>query len=363
MKILHITKYFLNSNGGIEYLTKSHSLAFKNYYRKIDILCFSKTKILKKRRYKRLNIIQCNTDLNIKSTPFSFQMFKFLKENINNYDAINVYLPNPYALILILFLKSKKIKIYATWGSDIINQKILKKIFYFPQYLFLKKCKKIICLSKQYIKYSNELKNFIKKIVIIPPLINQKFKRIILKKPNKQKLIITTVGRLVDYKNHQILIKAAEELPKNIFINIIGNGPKYKYLTKLIEKKNLHSQVKIFKNINDNSKIKILQKSDIFCFTSKSRAESFGIALLEALSIGLPLIVSNNKGSGMMEMIKHRHNGLIFQNNDKDDLKDKIYYLNNNKKLLKEFSKNSLELYEKKFNPKKFIPKFKNFYK
>ena len=71
----------------------------------------------------------------------------------------------------------------------------------------------------------------------------------------------------------------------------------------------------------------ILNKSDIFLMCSNSRAESFGIVILEAISIGLPLIISNVKGSGMKDMIINNFNGLIFKTNSYKDCANKIIKL------------------------------------
>ena len=46
---------------------------------------------------------------------------------------------------------------------------------------------------------------------------------------------------------------------------------------------------------------------------SNTRAESFGISILEAISCGLPLVISNVKGSGMNDMIVNNVNGLKFK--------------------------------------------------
>ena len=45
---------------------------------------------------------------------------------------------------------------------------------------------------------------------------------------------------------------------------------------------------------------------------STSRAESFGISILEAISNSLPLIISRVKGSGMNDMIINKFNGYKF---------------------------------------------------
>ena len=123
---------------------------------------------------------------------------------IKNFDYVHLHVPNPWVVLCLLFINPNKLII--SWGSDIINQKILKILFYPFQYIILKKAYKIISLSKTYSNNSKDLKPFSKKITIIPPLINapQKAK----KRFDKNKVNILCIGRLVNYKRFDIAINS-----------------------------------------------------------------------------------------------------------------------------------------------------------
>ena len=109
-------------------------------------------------------------DFEFFSTPFSLKMFFFVFKNSLKFDYIHIITPNPWPTFFISFIKTNNIII--SWGSDIINQKILKFFFKKFQNSLLKKAKKIICLSKNYLNHSEDLKKFKSKIIIIPPLIS-----------------------------------------------------------------------------------------------------------------------------------------------------------------------------------------------
>ena len=104
-------------------------------------------------------------------------------------------------------------------------------------------------------------------------------------------------------------------------------------------------------------------KSDIFLACSKSRAESFGIAILEAISLGMPLIISKVNGSGMNDMIINKYNGYFFRNNSATDCSKKIKKISNNINKLRLFSLNSKKIFNKKFNEKKTKQKLDKIYK
>ena len=357
MKIFYITKYFPPEYGGIENLSKSICDHFckKNH---IEVVSFSKNQTITK-KYNSYRVHFFKSIFNFFSTPISFQMLNYIRNNCKNFDYVHLHLPNPWATICLLFIPKNKIVV--SWGSDIISQKILK-LFYKPiQNLTLNKAAKIIGLSRNYTSYSSDLKKFKSKITIIPPL--QKILKIKKKniKKNYKKINILTIGRLVDYKRQDIAIRTMSFLPKKYFLTIIGNGRNERKLKNIIYSLNLKSRVKILKNVNDIEKNNFLLKSDIFLMCSDNRAESFGLAILEAISAGLPIVIPFVKGSGMNDMVVDGSNGYKFKLNSPQDCSKKIKKIIINKKIVK-FSKNSLNIYKKNFHPNKIYKKLDKIY-
>jgi len=101
-------------------------------------------------------------------------------------------------------------------------------------------------------------------------------------------LIVGTAGRLTEQKGHCYLIKAASKLNDNCLI-IAGEGPLMEKLKNLSN----HSKVNcIFMGGMSFVKIPLFLRSlDIFCFPSLW--EGFGIALVEAMAAGLPVVASD----------------------------------------------------------------------
>lgn len=359
-KILHISKFYPDSYGGIEHLTQNTCEILSKKYSNIDILGFSKKTKFKKFKInkQKFKIISCPTNFILRSAPISFKMFSFIKNNINKYNIVHIYLPNPWVMLLIfLFLKKEKV-LFVSWGSDVIKQKFLKYLTLPLQNAILKKAKKIIILSKNYFTYSNDLSKFKNKIILIP--VGLKLKKNI-KRNYKEKIIkILNVGRLINYKNQIMLINIANKIDDNIKIEIIGDGPLFKKLNNLIKNQKVKNKIHILKNINNQKLRYHFSSCDIFCFTSNTRAESFGISVLEALSYHKPLLIYNNTGSGMMDMIKNNYNGFVF--NDENDLINKINHISKNKYILKKFSYNSKKLFQKNYHYKKISSKLFNLY-
>lgn len=153
----------------------------------------------------------------------------------------------------------------------------------------------------------------------------------------KKKIKIVYVSPLFFYKNHYTVALAYSNLKKkypNLDIKFIGN---YKNNLKLLDKI-LYDVPEISKknfigNINQINVLKNLIKSDIFVFASSS--ETFGISLLEAMNIGMPIVCSNK--SSLPEILKN--GGLYFDPNNHLQLSNQIDLLIKNKSLREKKSK------------------------
>lgn len=105
---------------------------------------------------------------------------------------------------------------------------------------------------------------------------------------------IMTVAELNSNKNQQVIIEAMSRLDNSdIYYSIVGNGPYRDRLQKLIEKKGLSDRVKLLGYRKDTDRI--LQSADCFAFPSKR--EGLGIAAIEALACGVPVIALDNRGT------------------------------------------------------------------
>lgn len=110
---------------------------------------------------------------------------------------------------------------------------------------------------------------------------------------SEEEIILISVGELSVRKNHMIIIKALAmlDLP-NLTYLIIGQGEQELVIKKYLEANNLCNKVLLLgyrKNIPQ-----LLQESDIFCFPSKR--EGLGLAAIEAMAAGLPILTSNVNG-------------------------------------------------------------------
>jgi rhamnosyl/mannosyltransferase len=127
-------------------------------------------------------------------------------------------------------------------------------------------------------------------------------------KINKKRIILS-VGRLVSYKGFDVLIRAAKNISNDNVIVIVGSGPLHLDLLQDIKNSNLGERVVLAGRLNDSELNYLYKNASIFCLPSTSRAEAFGVVLLEAMSYGLPLVASCIHGSGVAWVNLHGVSG------------------------------------------------------
>lgn len=101
---------------------------------------------------------------------------------------------------------------------------------------------------------------------------------------------LCAIGRLTEQKNFATLIHAAALMP-DVRVEIIGGGPDREALTALIAEKNVGDRVLLLGQRPRHETLERLAGADVF--VQISRFEGHSLALIEAATIGLPLIVSD----------------------------------------------------------------------
>ena len=138
-----------------------------------------------------------------------------------------------------------------------------------------------------------------RKVVYVPGvgIDLEKFKLIAVDKAKKRKelgiledaILLLSVGELNKNKNHEVIIRAVAKInnPK-IYYCIAGRGELKNYLENLTKELGISKQIKLLGFRNDIAEL--LQVTDVFCFPS--RREGLGLAAIEAMACGVPLITS-----------------------------------------------------------------------
>jgi glycosyltransferase involved in cell wall biosynthesis len=355
MKVLHIAKFYPPDKGGVETATKS--IVEYLWDRKIatDVLCFtSQRDDVERHAHGTLFKFKCK--LKLLSTPFSLDYLSFLLNNIQKYSVIHLHAPNPTTLLFLFCIRPWQ-KLIIHWHADVINQKKSYMIYKFFEKLMLNRANHIIVGTEEYFNHSTPLLPFKDKTHFIAYGVTDP--EIKVPKVFKDEVTVISVGRLVPYKGYEALVEAARFVNSKVKIILIGDGPDKSKLLTIIKEFNLRN-VEIKSGVENLEPY--LKSADIFCLPSISRAESFGISLIEAMSYKIPLITSDNTGSGMNFINKHGETGYIVKKESPTDIASAINELSDSLELRKKFSENSYERFKKYFEYSSVLKKYAEIY-
>lgn len=134
---------------------------------------------------------------------------------------------------------------------------------------------------------------------------------------------ILCLGTLEPRKNINLLIDAYIELKKirdfKFKLVLVGRkGWKYNSILEKIKENKLENEI-VFTGFVDDEDLPYVY-SGAKCFVFPSIYEGFGIPIIEAMSVGVPVIASNT--SSIPEVLAG--NGILFKSNDKKDLEKSL---------------------------------------
>jgi N-acetyl-alpha-D-glucosaminyl L-malate synthase BshA len=176
--------------------------------------------------------------------------------------------------------------------------------------------------------------------------------------PNNEKVLVHTsnfrpVKRVPD--TLRIFAKVIEEIPAKLVL--VGDGPDRSECERLCRQLNLCDNVKFLGK--QDALVEILNASDIFLIPSQS--ESFGLAALEAMACGLP-VISSSVG-GLPELVRHNETGYIAEIGDIERMAKYAVDLLTNERKYKLFSSSARERAVTMFDKSKVIPQYEEYYK
>lgn len=206
--------------------------------------------------------------------------------------------------------------------------------------------------AKQFFKNSIQQKG-----TIIANPINEKFIGKVYS--GERKKVIVSVGRLVDQKNHKLLINAFANISKKFpdyKLIIYGEGGLRGELTKLIENLNLEDKVILYGNTS-NIEDKIY---DAEMFVLPSVWEGMPNALMEAMALGLPCIATNCPSGGPEFLIQNDINGILIQCDNGKELEEAIEKILEDKEFAKKIGKNASRIVET-LNPNEIYKQWENY--
>jgi len=136
------------------------------------------------------------------------------------------------------------------------------------------------------------------------------------------KRVAVFTGRLVPHKGVDVILEALAQLPPDVVLVVIGAGPRLPSLVRLARRLGVNERVRFCPAVSDEDLPRFLALGDVFVFPSQNRLEGFGLAVAEAMAVGLPVVVADMPG--VREVIESGREGLLAEPLIASDLAEKI---------------------------------------
>jgi glycosyltransferase involved in cell wall biosynthesis len=168
--------------------------------------------------------------------------------------------------------------------------------------------------------------------------------------------VIISAGRLVPWKGFEMLIRAMPEMlvdTPDLKLYIAGDGPDRAELSILVSSLHLEDRVVFLGTLSKEKLLQYIKASDVFALNTFY--EGFSHQILEAMSLGTPVVTTTEGGNP--EMIESGKDGLLVTYNDTRAFASTITLLLTQKKYAIDLAKSAVEKAET-FNIKRAVDGF-----
>lgn len=321
-----IAKYYHPFRGGIETVQKMLAEGLVEKGHAVSVLAAAHTTLPPLEFINGVKVSRVPSLGSFASQPLTPLLRKQWRAHLEDCDVIHLHSPNPLAETLALTLPIEK-PIVTTYHSDIVNQKFLGTL-YRPMLLrFLRAIDRVIVPTEFHIKHSPVLRDMREHCTVIPfgiqtPVLDASTKARLhdleSKIANEYGRFFLFVGRMVPYKGVDVLLEALQRGRGKINAKtlLVGIGPLADEWQRLASELGVEADVKFMGSIDDDLEmLAYFRRSRALLLPSISRAEMFGMVLLEAMASGRPTITTRLE-SGVQFVAEEDITGFVAEPGD-----------------------------------------------
>ncbi len=338
MKICFVTPFFFPVKGGVENHVLSVSEELIRRGHRVEIITSDSTKEgrLKKREevYRGIQISRIKTWFHLgRFSPVFPGVFRAVQKS--NADIIHVH--NYRHLTNIIPLLTKKPCVLTSHWPDyprgLRNSVLDLSIIFFDKtvgWWLLKKYKKICAVVGPEGRWLEEKLRVPRGRIVVTPNGIPKQALQFQKKKRRKEVIAIAIGRLHKSKGFDQIVHIANGF-SSVQFKIIGPDDGFRKILEAQIQKEQVKNIVLLGECTEEVKQHWLKTADFLIHPS--HYEAFGISVLEAMAKGTPVIVANT--GGLPWVVGNA--GLIFRDNDQNDLREKITCFVSNEKMRKAY--------------------------
>jgi len=169
-------------------------------------------------------------------------------------------------------------------------------------------------------------------------------------------LQILTIGRLSPVKNHAMLLDCLAALSIPFHARIIGEGECRAALECKIKSLDLGDKVELLGEVTQTTEY--LAMSDLFVLTSNY--EGLPLSVLEAMSLGLPVVATDV--GGVSEAVLHQQTGLLSERRNAAQFTANVEKLGKDPELRQRYGEKALLQYDQNFTADRMVDELNRIY-
>ena len=230
------------------------------------------------------------------STPLAPGYIPAFIRRARQADVVIHHAPLPLTDAAILLGLPVNVGLIVYWHADIVGYGLLKRLVSPLLRRALARADRIVVSGQPMIENSEFLRPHFAKCVVMPYGMDLDYWRALdpgegdavaeMKRARPRHIV--SLGRLVNYKGYDVLLRAMREIDGHA--TIIGEGPLLAELQQLAMELGVVDRVRFAGRLERGEIRRLFHAAQVFAFPSVTVAEAFGIVQVEAMAAGLPIV-------------------------------------------------------------------------
>lgn len=315
MKVLQLSKFYPPDHGGIEAVARDLSAGLVRQGVEVEVICAHKQRVFSDER-DALGVRvtrAANFGMWLSTSMAPGVVVQAMRRRAGP-DVVHVHMPDPLAALAVWCARPRG-KVVLHWHSDVVRQRIARHVYGPLERWLLRRADAVIATSPPYLDTSPRLQAVRDKCIVIPigapaPVPPEPRRIEQLRQRHGGKRIVFSLGRMTYYKGWDVLVDASRHLPEDVVVVIGGGGPDLPQYRALADEPGVAERVVFIGPVSHADVEAYFALAEVFCMASTVRAEAYGVAVLEAMARGVPVVATDIPGSGLGWLHQHDVTGL-----------------------------------------------------
>lgn len=367
-RVLQLSKFFPPVEGGIESTVATLCRGMRATGVDVDVLCAG---LERRTRTETLadgmRVTRAASFGRLLSTSMAPALMVELPRLARTAGLIHVHMPDPMAALALRRCRPTQ-RLVVHWHSDVVRQRLAMRLYEPLQRWLLARADAVIATSAAYADASPALAAVRDKVHVVPIGIDDPRPGLdaqVLAETRQRvagRRVVFALGRSTYYKGFPVLIDAARSLPDDCLVVIGGDGPELPNLRAQVERLALGHRVWLPGRLTDHALHAWHAVADVFCLPSVARSEAFGVAMVEALAAGKPVVATRLAGSGVPWVNQHDLTGLNVAPGNADALAGALRAILDNTRLRERFGHAARLRFEREFRSETMVSRTLDLY-